>query len=95
MARAVVSSRFHGCVSALSQGIPCIATGWSHKYQELFREYKSEHLLLTSQMDEYVLQSKLHCLLNPEPQWLDTLHATSEQYKAQSTEMWKKIFAEI
>jgi colanic acid/amylovoran biosynthesis protein len=42
----VVSSRYHGCVAALSQGIPCIATSWTHKYRELFLPFDLDYAVL-------------------------------------------------
>lgn len=42
----LVSSRFHSLVFALSQGVPVIALGWSHKYQELLREFGLENSVI-------------------------------------------------
>jgi len=42
----VISSRFHACVAALSQGVPCIATAWNHKYRELFAPFGLEYAVL-------------------------------------------------
>lgn len=42
-----IGSRYHFLIAALSSGVPSMALGWSHKYRELFREFK---------MTEYVLE---------------------------------------
>jgi colanic acid/amylovoran biosynthesis protein len=42
----LIASRFHSLVFALSQGIPVLALGWSHKYQELLRPFGLEEFII-------------------------------------------------
>lgn len=42
----VVSGRYHAIASALSQGVPVLAHGWSHKYQWLLADYGVPELLV-------------------------------------------------
>ncbi|MDT8368845.1 MAG: polysaccharide pyruvyl transferase family protein [Longimicrobiales bacterium] len=38
----VVTSRFHGMISALATATPVLVLGWSHKYREVMREFGLE-----------------------------------------------------
>lgn len=93
----VISSRYHGLVSALSQGVPALATGWSHKYIELFKDYDFDEGLLSvtdskikiSQMIDYVTQIKTKESLKIK------LNSHAEKQKKLSQEMWNNIFSLI
>lgn len=39
----LLTSRFHGMISALSLGVPPLVIGWSHKYAEVLAEFGLEH----------------------------------------------------
>jgi colanic acid/amylovoran biosynthesis protein len=55
--RFVVASRFHGLMNALSQGIPALSLGWSHKYDELMRHYGVAEYALNLRSDATVLDA--------------------------------------
>lgn len=91
--RLLVGSRFHSLVSALSQNIPVIANGWSHKYKQLLADYGHIDYLdertdsafaiqhLSNLLDNDVnYNSVVECIAN---------HSLNEKNK--TNKMWKEI----
>ncbi|MFS1899395.1 polysaccharide pyruvyl transferase family protein [Vibrio cyclitrophicus] len=87
----VISSRFHGVVSSLSQGVPCIATGWSHKYQMLMNDYGCGNYLVDnkSTLVDLVIELTTDEKFKVCKEIIDE---NSVIQKSLTNEMWKKVF---
>lgn len=63
--RVVLASRYHALVSALSSAVPAVGIGWSHKYDELFRDYGVPEWCLPGDASGEVIHATLEKLLEP------------------------------
>lgn len=90
---ATVGSRFHGLVSALSQGTPTLGTGWSHKYKMLFEDYGVEDGLLPVTATETDITTALSELLDPDKHAVRSaaLNKQSLRLKERSRQMWQDV----
>ena len=93
-AKIVITSRFHGLASALNSGIPSLATSWSHKYEELFRDYGLEGYVLPLIDTEKAVKRVGELLDEKENQRLrNHLAQQIPLIKAQTKEMWECVWA--
>jgi len=91
---ATIGSRYHGLVSALSQGVPSLATGWSHKYQLLFDDYGFPDGLLDVGCTESELHKKINLIIDVQSRnkIKKIIETNSENIKEQSIQMWQQVF---
>lgn len=90
--RLVIGSRFHALVGALSQGVPVLAIGWSHKYVELLRQFDSpEGSLAVDELDR--LPEKMKLLLDSplREQIIARIHAAGNRLRDQIDAMWAEV----
>lgn len=90
----IICSRFHGVVSALTQGVPCIATSWSHKYEMLVEEYNVENSLIKDLKNYDSLEKLVSEYSNPivNKELSTHLLIKAKLYKNESELMWRKVF---
>ncbi|MGE6754763.1 polysaccharide pyruvyl transferase family protein [Rossellomorea sp. NPDC071047] len=89
----VISSRFHGLVSSLSQAIPSIAIGWSHKYEMLFNDYNCNEMIYSTDEDLSELELKINDSLNNS--FAKSINVKLEEasivQKEKSLKMWNQV----
>jgi hypothetical protein len=91
----VVGSRFHGLMSALTQGVACVGTSWSHKYESLFRAFECEHLLVprTELGNSDALRAVMGAVLDADrrQQWMQRARLIADDHAARTREMWREV----
>ena len=88
-----VSSRFHGVVSGLIEGVPTLCTSWSHKYGELLKEHGREGNVLDVLDLEKSAAKVLDALANPGA--YASAQGCIERVRSQVMDMWDEIFGDL
>jgi len=93
----VIGSRFHALVSTLSQGVPCIGAGWSHKYPELFADFACPHALVSDLADLDKLRQQITVLTTPEGRNSESarISTAASALKQKVDEMWTTVVGKI
>lgn len=91
----VICSRFHGLVSSLSQCIPTLTTGWSHKYKMLLEDYDSLESFINVDITKAELKTRLLAIVNNSHQIKKKLLEHSDKNKDRSREMWRLVFQKL
>lgn len=90
----VITSRFHGLASSLNSGVPSLATSWSHKYEELFKDYGLDGGYVLPLNDNSQALCKVKSLLErQENKRVRTIiEGKVPEVKAQTRDMWKVVW---
>lgn len=89
----VISSRFHGLISTLSQTVPCLGTRWSHKFERVMEEYKCQDFLVSPLDDPKEIRTKIEQLDKGDSrqQVINNITSTVEEHKQLNDNMWTEV----
>lgn len=88
----VITSRFHGLVNSLSQGVPCLATSWSHKYEMLLQEYNYKDGLIGDLKNFNTTETKLTMVLENYNEIKEKIKLHVKVQETELNKMWDNIF---
>lgn len=90
----VITSRFHGLASALNSAVPCLATSWSHKYEELYKDYGMSDCLLPLDNNEAVAEMVASILVRDNNVEIRRhLGRQKEHIQEATREMWNLVWS--
>jgi len=93
--KGVIGSRYHSLVSALSSNVVAIGTGWSHKYQYLFKDYEFEEGLIDMGMDFEEIQKRLDLIINQDSKVINNIAIKNTILFKKSEEMFTLLKKEL
>ena len=92
----VIASRFHALVSALSQGVPCVATSWSHKYEMLFQDYDCEDMIVSVESDKDTIRERIETAVgSARSDLVDRIRTQSDHLVQRVQNMWAEVDREL
>ena len=89
----LVGSRFHALVSALSQAVPVVAVGWSHKYGGLLRDFDVPEALLAMPASKGDVEAAVARALD-EPgrdAYLRRIELAAARQRDGANAMWRRV----
>ncbi len=98
-AAGLVTSRFHGLVSGLCQGVPSLSTSWNHKYEELCKTYNTPLSIIDPakalELNDERVGLWLAHLNDSESVHAQALKCRASEQKAHIRDMWSEVFDHV
>src|SRR5262249_33913841 len=92
-ARVIIGSRFHALVGALSQAVPSVAVGWSHKYEMLLSDYGCPQCRLTPSSTDTEIHDVMGLAIDDRHRrpLIDELRRAGEVIRDQVCALWHDV----